>query len=96
MQHMDDNDKVVSFQYEQVKIPYVSNVRTGKLRNYLPDFLVTYVDGSQHLVEIKPKKRLEQVKVAKKLKAAELWCREHGVTLEVVTEIELRAMGLLK
>jgi len=96
MEHMDSDDKVLRFEYEQVKIPYISNVRTGKIRHYYPDFLVTYVDGTQKLVEIKPKKRLDQAKVTKKLKAAEVWCREHGVTLAVLTEIELRLLGLLK
>lgn len=96
IEHLDKDDAVASFQYEGVIIPYVSNVRNGKLRRYFPDFLVSYVDGTRRLVEIKPSKRLVQVTVTKKLKAAEAWCREHGVTLEVLTEVELKAMGLLK
>ena len=96
MQYLDGEATVASYTYEQVKIPYVSNVKTGKLRNYFPDFLVVYVDGVQKLVEIKPSKRVTQVKIQKKLKAAETWCSEHGVTLEVITEVELKVMGLLK
>jgi hypothetical protein len=94
--YLDGHAAVKDFGYESVKIPYISNVRTGKVRNYFPDFLVLFVDGSQQLVEIKPKRRVSQVKVQKKLKAAEVWCREHGVTLVVLTEVELKVMGLLK
>lgn len=95
MQYLDGEVAVTSYTYEQVKIPYISNVKTGKLRNYFPDFLVEFSDGSRSLIEIKPLKRVSQVKIQKKLNAAAAWCREHGVTLEVITEVELRALGLL-
>jgi hypothetical protein len=75
---------------------YIANIRSGKLRKYFPDFLVEYVNGDRILVEIKPKKRLEQAKVQKKLVAAQQWCQEHAATLKVITEIELRELGLMK
>jgi hypothetical protein len=96
MQHLDADASVASYQYEGICIPYVSNTRSGKLRKYYPDFLVEHVDGRKRLVEIKPKKRMEQARIQKKLKAAEAWCLTHGVALEVITEVELKAMGLLK
>lgn len=96
MQYLDSSDVVKSFEYENIVIPYVSNIRTGKQRKYYPDFLVEYVDGHRELVEIKPKKRLQQVTVQKKLKAAEEWCRASGVTLVVITECELKVLHLLK
>lgn len=96
LQHLDADPTVVTFTYEATVIPYVSNKRTGKLRKYYPDFLVDYVGGRRVLVEIKPKKRLEQARVKKKLDAAREWCGAHGVTLEVITEVELRQLGLLK
>lgn len=92
---LDAHAAVTTFGYESVKIPYVSNIRSGKLRNYLPDFLIEFNDGSKQLVEIKPKRKVAQSVVQKKLKAAEIWCREHGVTLVVITEVELKVMGLL-
>lgn len=95
MKYLDDNEDVFTWSYESVAIPYVSNLKTGKLRKYFPDFLVEFKNGSKQLVEIKPKKRVLQVKVQKKLKAAETWCREHGIALVVLTEHELRDMGLL-
>ncbi len=95
LKHLDDNVMVKTFGYESVKIPYISNVRSGKLRNYLPDFLVEYVDGTSQLVEIKPKRKVAHVTVQKKLKAAQEWCNAHSVSLVVITEVELKAMGLL-
>lgn len=93
--YLDNDASVQSFEYEQLKIPYVSNVRTGKIRHYFPDVYVKYTNGESALVEIKPKRRLEQVKVKKKLDAARVWCGEHGVTFKIVTEVELKGLGLL-
>lgn len=95
MLHLDANEMVTTYQYEQVIVMYVSNLRSGKLSRYLPDFLVEYIDGRKILVEIKPKKRLNQLKVRKKLEAAQQWCAEHDATFEVITEVELKALGLL-
>jgi len=94
--HLDANPDVVGYRYEDVRIPYVSNTRTGRVRYYWPDFLVQRTDGQQLLVEIKPKRKLDQAKVQKKLKAAALWCKAHGVTLVVMTERELKLLGPLK
>lgn len=95
MQHMDADPLVLSYLYEGVRIPYVSNVRTGKQRGYLPDFLVTRADGSRLLIEVKPSRKLCHATVQKKLKAAAAWCSDHGVALEVITERELKGLGLL-
>ena len=92
---LDTHAAVKSYEYEGMKIPYLSNVRTGKLRNYMPDFLVTFTDGSRILVEIKPSRRVKQDNIQKKLKAAEGWCRDNSVTLQVITEVELKVLGLL-
>lgn len=92
--HLDMSPDVLTFEYESMKIPYVSNSRTGKTRNYIPDFVVTYVDGNKFVIEIKPSRKLTQVTVLKKLAAAEQWTRAHGMTLAVLTEHELKAMGV--
>ncbi len=96
MQWLDADPDTATYTYEDVEIPYVSNVRTGRLRKYWPDFLVYKQDGQRLLVEIKPKRKLDQDRVQKKLKAAALWCQAHGVTLVVLTEKELKQLGLLK
>lgn len=96
MQFLDADDNVKSYLYEGVVVGYVSNVRSGRVRKYWPDFLVEYTDGKKIMIEIKPKKRLDQTIVKKKLAAARQWCGEHGATLEIVTEVELKALCLLK
>lgn len=96
LKYLDSNQDIVTFQYEELVIPYVSNVRTGKLRKYYPDFFVEYSDGHKELVEIKPSKRMTQMKVQKKLLAAGDWCRANDVSLVIVTEKELKLLGLLK
>ena len=92
---LDASPAVLNYEYESLKIPYVSNIKTGKLRNYIPDFLVRYVDGRICLVEVKPIKRLTTLPVKKKLGAAQQWASAHGVTLEIVTEHTLKGYGLL-
>jgi hypothetical protein len=96
MQYLDTSDAVITWAYESIVIPYVSNKKTGKLRNYHPDFLVTYADGHVELIEVKPAKRVHQAKVAKKLLAAGDYARAHGIALVIITEHELKELGLLK
>jgi len=49
---LDNDPTVVTWEYEPFSIVY----RYGKkMKNYLPDFLVTYDDGIKELVEVKPK-----------------------------------------
>lgn len=95
MNALDIDETVETYQYEGMMIEYVSNAKTGRIRRYIPDFLVTRTDGSKELIEVKPSKRLVQRNIRKKLSAAEDWSRAHGVTFKVITEHELRAMGLM-
>lgn len=88
MMKLDVDPAVESYEYEPFRIVYLANAK-GKLSNYYPDFLVTYVDGRKVLIEIKPSTMLQKKKNVKKLAAAEQWCAEHGASLEVLTEREL-------
>ena len=96
MIYLDNNKDVLTWSYEKTIIPYVSNVKTGKLRKYYPDFMIEHTDGTRQLVEIKPSRKLHHRTVAKKLVSAGDWCRANGVTLVIVTEVELKTLGLLK
>ncbi len=93
--HLDANPDVASYRYEPYAVAYVSNVRTGKVRRYYPDFEVTYVDGPKRLVEIKPKKKVTVAKNVKKFAAARLHCERMGMAWAVVTEVELKMLGLI-
>ena len=96
MQHLDSERTVAAWAYECIAIPYVSAVRTGRVRRYIPDFLVERNDGSREVIEIKPSSRVSRLTNVKKFAAAREWCKQHGANFVIVTEIELRALGLLK
>lgn len=91
--HLDADPTVTTYVYEPISIPYVSNVRSGRQRRYVPDFMVTYADGHRELVEVKPLRYLSKQVVQKKLMAAQAWCLKEGVTLTVATERELKKMA---
>ena len=95
MTWLDSSPDVLKYSYEGVKIPYVSNKRTKKVRHYFPDFLVELADGRKILVEIKPARKVKQAAIQKKIEAAKAWCIEQEATLQILTEIELKAMGLI-
>lgn len=94
--HLDGNDDVVSYLYEPYPIEYISNYRTGKKRKYWPDFEVTLKNGVRVLVEIKPKKKLNLLTNVKKFAAAAAACVSKGITFQVITETDLKALDLLK
>ncbi len=95
MQHLDVEPSVKSWEYETITIQYISNKKTGKLRKYIPDFVVDYIDGHREILEVKPSRRVQQVKIQKKLKAGEQYCDAHGLTFKVITEHELKSLGLM-
>jgi hypothetical protein len=108
MQFCDNNKHVLQWASESIVIPY-RHPFTGKMTNYIPDFLVVYADknGRQRaeLVEIKPKKQSiieskasnrDRAVVAvnyAKWDAATKWCRRQGLTFRVVTEEDIFRNG---
>jgi hypothetical protein len=95
MVYLDSSPDVKSWTYEQTVIEYISNVRTKKVRRYYPDFYVKYQDDREEIIEVKPKRKLDQASIKKKAEAAELWCSDRRMTYRILTEIELKDMGLL-
>jgi hypothetical protein len=93
---LDFNPDVASYRYEPYVVEYVSNVRTGKVRKYYPDFEVTMKDGVRKLVEVKPKKKVNLARNVKKFSYARAHCLKLGIAFVVVTEVDLKALGLLK
>ena len=108
MQFCDNNKHVLQWASESIVIPY-RHPLTGRMTNYIPDFLVVYADknGRQRaeLVEIKPKKQSiieskasnrDRAVVAvnyAKWDAATKWCRRQGLTFRVVTEEDIFRNG---
>jgi len=95
MIHLDSDATVKLWTYEKTVIEYVSNKKTMKIRKYYPDFYVEYQDGSKKIIEIKQKRKLLQANVKKKAAAAETWCVSNGATYVILTELELKNMGLI-
>ena len=108
MKFCDDNDHVLQWASESVSIPY-RHPLTGKMTNYIPDFLITYrtKDNTMkaELIEIKPKKQsvIESKMSSKdraivainycKWDAASKWARNNGLTFRVITENDLFHQG---
>lgn len=93
--HLDWDPTVDHFMYEGMQIYYISNLKTGRVRKYIPDFDVTYIDGRRVLVEIKPLSRMSRPTNVKKFAAAREWCEENDVLFQVLTERELKEMHVL-
>lgn len=95
MVYLDGHPDVMTWSYEKLVIEYVSNQKTKKVRKYYPDFQVEYKDGKKVIIEIKPSRKMKQAIVLKKIKAAIEWCTAHDLTYKILTEIELKDIGLL-
>lgn len=62
---------------------------------YIPDFVVEYFDGGVEIIEIKPS-ILTQLDINKyKFSAAIEVCKELGFNYKVLTEVELKELGVL-
>lgn len=95
MRHLDENLEVTFWSYEKLVIEYISNQKTKKIRRYYPDFYVEFNDGSKKVIEIKQKRKLNQANVKKKTLAAQVWCAKNNFIYEILTEDELKDMGLI-
>ena len=108
MKFLDSNDHILQWASEPLAIPY-RHPLTGKMTNYIPDFLITYRTKNNtmkaELIEIKPKKQSvieskmssrDRAIVAinySKWDAATKWARRNGLTFRVITENDLFHQG---
>ena len=104
----DTHPNIVQWASESLKIPY-EDPFTGKIRNYIPDFFIVYVDkqGLLHreIIEIKPlsqsieeaaksKKDLEAIMLNEaKWTAAYAWCKSQNIKFRIMTEQQLYKTG---
>lgn len=58
-------------------------------RRYLPDILITYVDGTKQIVEVKPEYLCNVAKNKAKFEVGERFCKEHNMRYSVWTEKQL-------
>ena len=104
MRFVDNNDQVLQWASESIAIPY-RNPITGKMSQYIPDFLITYRTRNNtvraELIEIKPKKQsIVESKMSNRDRAvvainyakcheATKWAQRNGMTFRVITENDL-------
>jgi hypothetical protein len=93
-EYLENDPDVLSYDYESLKIPYVSNKKSGRTRNYIPDFIVTRPSGVE-IIEIKPTRFLKKRVIVKKLEAGKSYATSNNMTFKLLTEIELKAMSLI-
>lgn len=107
----DNNTNILQWASEPLSIPY-KHPLTGKMTNYVPDFLVTYRTRDNivkaELIEIKPKKQsVVESKMSDRDKAivainyskwdsATKWARRNGITFRVITELDMFHQGSRK
>lgn len=108
MRFCDNNEHILQWASESIVIPY-RHPFTGKMTNYVPDFLIQYrTKGNRvvtELVEIKPKKQsVVESKASQrdravvavnyaKWDAASKWCKRQGIVFRVITEDDIFRNG---
>jgi hypothetical protein len=111
MRFCDNNEHILQWASESIAIPYRNPV-TGKMSQYIPDFLVTYRTRDNtmraELIEIKPKKQSvieskmnsrDRAVVAvnyAKWASAQKWCNRNGLSFRVITELDMFHNGKSK
>lgn len=104
MRFCDNNDHILQWASESIAIPYRNPV-TGKMSQYIPDFLVSYRTRDNtmraELIEIKPKKQsVIESKMSSRDRAvvavnyakwdqATKWCKRNGLSFRVITELDM-------
>ena len=104
MRFCDNHPNIIKWASENVKIPYMHPF-TGKITNYVPDFMVQYEDKNGktrvELIEVKPKSQtvIEEARGrgdkmatqvnAVKWEAASAWAKSKGIHVKVITEDQI-------
>jgi len=82
----DSDPNILSYKREPFHINYIFN---NKKRKYFPDLLVTYMNCSKELIEIKPASQcLDPLNIAK-WDAARRFCQLRNIRFVVLTEKEI-------
>jgi hypothetical protein len=82
VEDLEKDESVISYIFE----PLILEYEYDQKRNYIPDILIIYKDGSKKLVEIKPSYFLDAEINKCKFSAARKYCEEKDMIFEVWTE----------
>lgn len=81
---LENLDVVTSYESEPFRIEYIVE---GIKRNYIPDLLVTYLDGTKKLIEVKPISKLYCKDTLIKKLYADNYCKDNNInSYEIWTE----------
>jgi hypothetical protein len=94
MKHLDVDDSVKDWDYECVRIPYVYGAE-NRQRWYVPDFVITRVDGAKEMWEVKPSQFAQTERVLNTSAAGQAYCEEHNIEYTLVTEHTLKMLGII-
>lgn len=89
---LDYDPNVIAYAYEALAIPYVSNLKSGKVRRYYPDFFVKYKNGVKLVIEVKRESHLTNATVIKKAEAAKKWCEQYGYQYQFWTNKDIEKL----
>lgn len=87
MEFLDKKSDVFQYNYEAMKIPYY--YKKNK-RWYIPDFII----DNKIMAEIKPVYQMRKKQNLAKFAAAREYCKQNNMEFKVLTEIELRQLGV--
>lgn len=94
MIYLDNDERVMVWDSECIRIPYMYE---NNKRWYIPDFLITFVDGHRELWEVKAEQFITTEKVVLKSAAAMAYCECEGIGAYVMlTGAELKRRGILR
>jgi len=82
MEMLDNDIDVLNWEYEPFSIKYIFE---EKEKNYIPDFIIEYINGVKKLIEIKPKNLVDYGKNKAKAEFGQKWAKENGFVYEVVS-----------
>jgi hypothetical protein len=97
MKWLDNSTQIQTYSYESIRIPYYQLAKNRKYkRHYVPDFLVTFIDGGKELWEIKPSQFVNNPATQLKTQAAEQYCKENGIQrYRLLTKKDLVSLNIL-
>lgn len=75
MQILEQDDDVILYNYEKIRVPYTD--KKGNKKYTVPDFLVCYRDGTKAIVEVRPFWRIEDVNTKLKMGAVNTFCNQN-------------------
>jgi hypothetical protein len=83
---LDNDPKVVSYKVDKLFIEYFNPI-SNTIKRYWPDLVVEYIDGHTEVIEVKPKKFLDDQVIVAKATAAFIYCtKQINMIFRFITE----------